>query len=105
MARNWQNVAEPKGQDWGIPSAVMQNFASLITNAESTLEVAKNETARTTAATARCNEGFNAPSDEMRKKDLIQFDYSDGGKTVYFVAIENRGKQGTWKSLVPALIP
>jgi hypothetical protein len=42
----------------------------------------------------------------MRKKDLIQFDYDDSGKTVYFaVQIENGGKQGPWGPMVSALIP
>jgi hypothetical protein len=43
----------------------------------------------------------------MRKKDLIQFDYDDSGKTVYFaVQVENSsGKQGPWGPMVQALIP
>jgi hypothetical protein len=42
----------------------------------------------------------------MRKKDLIQFDYGDSGKTVCFaVQIENNGKQGPWGPLTSALIP
>jgi hypothetical protein len=42
----------------------------------------------------------------MRKKDLIQFDYDDSGKTAYFaVQIENGGKQGPWGPLASALIP
>ncbi|MDR0629075.1 MAG: hypothetical protein LBG24_05470 [Treponema sp.] len=42
----------------------------------------------------------------QRKKDLIQFDYGDSGKTAYFaVQIENGGKQGPWGPLVSALIP
>jgi hypothetical protein len=41
-----------------------------------------------------------------RKKDLIEFDYSDSGKTVYFaVQIENEGKKGPWGPLVSVLIP
>jgi hypothetical protein len=42
----------------------------------------------------------------MRKKDLLQFDYGDSGKTAYFaVRIENGGRQGPWGPLVSALIP
>jgi hypothetical protein len=42
----------------------------------------------------------------MRKKDVIEFDFGDSGKTVYFaVVIENGGKQGPWGPLVSALIP
>jgi hypothetical protein len=42
----------------------------------------------------------------MRKKDLIEFEFGDSGKTAYFaVQIENGGKQGNWGSLVSALIP
>jgi hypothetical protein len=41
-----------------------------------------------------------------RKKDLIEFDYGDSGKTAYFaVQIENDGKKGPWGPLVSALIP
>ena len=43
----------------------------------------------------------------MRKNDLLQFDYSESGQTVYFaVQIENSGgKQGLWGPMVFALIP
>jgi hypothetical protein len=41
-----------------------------------------------------------------RKKDVIEFDFGDSGKTVYFaVQIENEGKKGPWGPLVSALIP
>jgi hypothetical protein len=41
-----------------------------------------------------------------RKKDLIQFDFGDSGKTAYFaVQIENDGKKGNWGPLISALIP
>jgi hypothetical protein len=41
-----------------------------------------------------------------RKKDLIEFDFGDSGKMVYFaVQIENDGKKGTWGPMVSALIP
>jgi hypothetical protein len=41
-----------------------------------------------------------------RKKDIIEFDFDDSGKTVYFaVQIENDGKKGPWGPLVNALIP
>ncbi|GHV91633.1 hypothetical protein AGMMS50268_21360 [Spirochaetia bacterium] len=41
-----------------------------------------------------------------RKKDLIEFDFGDSGKTAYFaVQIENEGKKGPWGPLVSALIP
>ena len=42
----------------------------------------------------------------QRKKDLIEFDFGDSGKTAYFaVQIENGGKKGPWGPLVSALIP
>jgi hypothetical protein len=42
----------------------------------------------------------------QRKKDLIEFEFGDSGKTVYFaVQIENDGKKGAWGPMVPALIP
>ncbi|MDR2793100.1 MAG: hypothetical protein LBB61_05470 [Treponema sp.] len=41
-----------------------------------------------------------------RKKDVIEFDFGDSGKTAYFaVQIENDGKKGPWGPLVSALIP
>jgi hypothetical protein len=41
-----------------------------------------------------------------RKKDVIEFDFGDSGKTAYFaVQIENDGKKGPWGPLVNALIP
>jgi hypothetical protein len=41
-----------------------------------------------------------------RKKDLIEFEYGDSGKTAYFaVQVENEGKKGPWGPLVSALIP
>ncbi|MDR1866673.1 MAG: hypothetical protein LBQ77_00220 [Treponema sp.] len=42
-----------------------------------------------------------------RKKDLIEFDFGDSGKTAYVaVQIENNeGKKGPWGPLVSALIP
>jgi hypothetical protein len=41
-----------------------------------------------------------------RKKDVIEFDFGDSGKTAYFaVQIENEGKKGPWGPLVSALIP
>ncbi|MDR1930055.1 MAG: hypothetical protein LBQ44_05420, partial [Treponema sp.] len=41
-----------------------------------------------------------------RKKDRMEFDFGDSGKTVYFaVQVENDGKKGPWGPLVNALIP
>jgi hypothetical protein len=41
-----------------------------------------------------------------RKKDVIEFDFGDSGKTAYFaVQIENGGKKGPWGPMVSALIP
>jgi hypothetical protein len=41
-----------------------------------------------------------------RRKDLIEFDFGDSGKTVYFaVQVENDGKKGPWGPMVSALIP
>jgi hypothetical protein len=41
-----------------------------------------------------------------RKKDVIPFDFGDGGKTVYMsVQVENEGKAGPEGPLVSALIP
>jgi hypothetical protein len=41
-----------------------------------------------------------------RKKDLIEFDFGDSGKTAWFaVQIENDGRKGPWGPLVSALIP
>jgi hypothetical protein len=41
-----------------------------------------------------------------RKKDVVEFDFGDSGKTAYFaVIVENGGKQGPAGPLVSALIP
>ena len=41
-----------------------------------------------------------------RKKDVIEFDFGDSGKTAYFaVQIENNGKKGPWGPVVSAIIP
>jgi hypothetical protein len=41
-----------------------------------------------------------------RKKDVIEFDFGDSGKTAWFaVQIENEGKKGPWGPMVQALIP
>jgi hypothetical protein len=41
-----------------------------------------------------------------RKKDVIEFDFGDSGKTAHFaVQIENGGRKGPWGPLVSALIP
>jgi hypothetical protein len=40
------------------------------------------------------------------KKDVIEFEFGDSGKTAYFaVQVENEGKKGPWGPLVSALIP
>jgi hypothetical protein len=42
----------------------------------------------------------------MRKKDVIEFDFEESGKTAYFaVQVENGGKKGPWGQIVSALIP
>jgi hypothetical protein len=41
-----------------------------------------------------------------RRKDVIEFEFGDSGKTVYFaVQVENDGKKGGWGPMVSALIP
>jgi hypothetical protein len=41
-----------------------------------------------------------------RKKDVIEFEYGDSGRTAYFaVQIENEGKKGGWGPMISALIP
>jgi hypothetical protein len=41
-----------------------------------------------------------------RKKDVIEFEFGDSGKTCYMaVQIENEGRKGPWGPLVSALIP
>jgi hypothetical protein len=41
-----------------------------------------------------------------RKKDVIEFEFGDSGKTACFaVQIENEGRKGPWGPLVSALIP
>jgi hypothetical protein len=60
-------------------------------------------------------QGESAPTDPdelhksfytKRRKDVIEFDFGDSGKTAYFaVQVENEGKKGPWGPLVSALIP
>jgi hypothetical protein len=41
-----------------------------------------------------------------RKKDVIEFEFGDSGKTAWFaVQIENEGRKGPWGPMVSALIP
>jgi hypothetical protein len=41
-----------------------------------------------------------------RKKDVMQFEFEDSGKTAFIaVQVENDGKKGQWGPLVSALIP
>ncbi|MDR2071201.1 MAG: hypothetical protein LBP81_07295 [Treponema sp.] len=41
-----------------------------------------------------------------RKKDVIEFNFGDSGKTAYFAAhVENDGKKGPWGPMVSVLIP
>jgi hypothetical protein len=41
-----------------------------------------------------------------RKKDVIEFEFGDSGKTAWFaVQIENEGRKGPWGPMVQALIP
>jgi hypothetical protein len=41
-----------------------------------------------------------------RKKDVIEFDFADSGKTAWLaVQVENDGKKGPWGPLTSALIP
>jgi hypothetical protein len=41
-----------------------------------------------------------------RRKDLIQFNFEDSGKTCFMaVQVENEGRKGPWGPMVSALIP
>ena len=41
-----------------------------------------------------------------RQKDIIELDYGDSGKKLYFaIQIENEGKKGPWGPIVEAIIP
>jgi hypothetical protein len=66
MARDWQDVAGTNASPWGIPPAVLQNFDTLISAADTALTAAKNETTRTPVATAQCKEAFDALIAAMR---------------------------------------
>jgi hypothetical protein len=60
------------------------------------------ETARSRAKPEDLRKSFFT----MRKKEMIEFDFGDSGKTAYFaVIVENGGKQGPAGPLVSALIP
>jgi hypothetical protein len=119
MARDWQSATEPQAGDWNIPASTLQNLNSLVQAADSALSTAKNETARTPAASGSpadpvnkgcriwysvIGQGEEPPADPeqlrtlfytMRKKDVIEFAFSDSGKTCSMAAqIENGGKKG-----------
>jgi hypothetical protein len=66
MARDWQGVAGTNASAWGIPPAVLQNFDTLISAADTAFTAAKNETTRTPVATAQCKEAFDALTAAMR---------------------------------------
>jgi hypothetical protein len=57
--------------------------------------------------TAPANPGeLNESFSTKRKKDVIEFDFDDSGKTAYLaVQIENEGRKGPWGPMVQALIP
>jgi hypothetical protein len=51
-------------------------------------------------------EQFTRSFTTQRKKDVVEFDYTDSGKTAYFaVQVENGGKKGPWGPITSALIP
>jgi hypothetical protein len=126
MARDWVSAAGASASAWGIPPNVLQELNTLLQTADTALVTAKNETARDPAPTPggiptaqvtvetylAAGQGNAPPAgpDDLhksfftkRKKDVIEFDFGDSGKTAYFaVQIENDGKKG---ALVSALIP
>jgi hypothetical protein len=58
------------------------------------------------AAPPAIPEDLRASFYTKRKKDLIEFDFGDSGKTAVFaVQVENEGKKGPWGPMVSALIP
>ncbi|MDR0784795.1 MAG: hypothetical protein LBE74_02790 [Treponema sp.] len=60
LARAWLVVLAAKFQAWGVVQSTMQSFSAMVTDAETALTTAKNETTRTSVATARCKEAFDA---------------------------------------------
>ena len=53
-------------------------------------------------APGELNESFYT----SRKKDLLEFEFGDSGKTAWFaVQIENEGRKGPWGPMISALIP
>jgi hypothetical protein len=122
MARDWQGVAGTKTAAWGIPAAQVTVETYLIGRHELGVKIIyvtgnpsdpANKGYRIWYSVVAPGETPPANPDDLRKsfftkrkKDLIDFDFGDSGKTAWFaVQIENDGKKGPWGPLVNALIP
>jgi hypothetical protein len=66
MAKNWVLILNAKAGAWNVPAQEVQALDGLVTEADTALATAKNETTRTPVATARCREVFRRMEDKMR---------------------------------------
>ncbi|GHU47535.1 hypothetical protein FACS1894200_03060 [Spirochaetia bacterium] len=62
MVKVWLAVLDTKLAAWSIPQSVGDDFALLISAAESTLSLIKDESSRTSVSTALCCELFRISS-------------------------------------------
>jgi hypothetical protein len=86
---------------WGIPPVVPRNF-DVPRQAALIRDMKRRHFLTPPANPDDLRKSFYT----RRKKDVIEFDVGDCGKTAYFaVQIENEGKKGSWGPLVSALIP
>ncbi|MFP3041669.1 hypothetical protein LQZ19_07575 [Treponema primitia] len=62
----WNTALVNQSTTWNIPTNVQAAFSPLVSAAESTLSIAKDESSRTPVATAQCREAFKALEEKMR---------------------------------------
>ena len=66
MAKEWLVILTANSVAWDIPTAVQTTFSPLVSAAESALALVKNESSRTSVASAHCKTAFDAMTDKMR---------------------------------------
>jgi hypothetical protein len=105
MARDWINILSGKAPPWGVPVADGAELQTLAANAAEALSATQSETFPDSHPPINPDE-LRKSFFTKRKKDVIEFDFGDSGKTAFFaVQIENGSKKGPWGPLVSALIP
>ncbi|MDR1910078.1 MAG: hypothetical protein LBQ35_09230 [Spirochaetaceae bacterium] len=121
MERDWQSAAGTKTAAWGIRAAQVTVETCLVGRHELGVRIVYVTGSAAGPANKGCRIWYTvvAPGETppanpgdlhksfyiKRKKDLIEFDFGDSGKTAHFaVQVENDGRKGPWGPLVNALI-